>query len=100
MTEGESGFVERGLLIALYFLAMHMFFVHLGPIDINGSCKDVRVQLRIFHLAIMLSESFGWQGFRFAFAAFLVYCVTTPQALLFKKMRGATDQISDFRTDK
>ena len=45
--------------------------MHLGPIGIDGSCKDIRVQLSIFYLAIVFGESFGGQGFCLAFAAFI-----------------------------
>ena len=71
VTEGESGFIERGLLIAFDSLVVHMFFAHLGPVDIDDPFKDVRVQLCIFYLAIMFGECFGWQGLCLAFTTFI-----------------------------
>ena len=44
---------------------------HLGPVDCHGPGKDIGIQLGVFYVAKMLGKSFGGQGLRLAFAAFV-----------------------------
>ena len=78
VTQGESCFIERGLLIAFDLLVMRILFSHLRLVDGHGPGKDVGVQLSIFHLAIMFGESFARQSLCLAFAALIP---THPPAL-------------------
>ena len=60
-----------------------MLFTHLGPVDIDGLCKDIRIQLRVFYLAVVFGESFGRQSFYLAFAAFISPDIPTLRILPF-----------------
>jgi len=71
------------LLIAFDFLVVHMLFAHPGPVDIDGPCKDVRIQLCILYLAIVFSESLGRQGLCLAFATFIPPDIPTLRILPF-----------------
>ena len=71
VTQSESCFVERGLLIAFYFLVLRVLFAHLRSVDCHGPGKDIGIQLAVFYVAKMLGKSFGGQGLSLALVAFV-----------------------------